>query len=388
VALSGNIRATVGGRVSRIETAQQLIISPAGDILISDFIERDPWYRTIAVVGEGTGHIIGLEGSAEIQSEGIWLPAEIDMPFLPGSVAKTAAASWLEIRFDDNNVIRLQASSEVALLALEDLADGSRQSKLELRAGKIWVIIESQDQPFEIETPGLIAGARGTKFRLDSPTGDQPPLIKTFEGTVTGYLGFEAIEVAENQQFDLLAGVTPLVLDALDEFNLQRDLFLNRPSLSITALPSVTASRSLSISGETNAPAIQTNATTIATEDGQFSFDVTLASGLNLIDVVAQWVEDGPKTSIVIPVIRSGRDALLFLDEPQSLTHHLVRLSGISDPGASITVTGLAKSYQTVAGQDGRFSLLVLVPAETRLTISTSNTFGEQSSEERLISLE
>ena len=248
---------------------------------------------------------------------------------------------------------------------------------------------ESDGQPFEIETPGLIAGVRGTKFRLDSPEEGQPPLLKTFEGAVTGYVGFEAVEVAEDQQFDVLAGVAPLVLDTLDEFNLQRDLFLNIPRLSLRAVPSLTESRTLSITGETDAPSVQTPTATIPADNCQFQFDVNLSSGLNLIEVQAQWVEGGPKTSLVIPVIRQGRDVLLFLDEPRLLAGRLARLSGLASPGTTLTVSGLARGYQYETGADGRFSLLVsLGRGQNLLTLTARNAFGETTSIERSIMVE
>ena len=103
----------------------------------------------------------------------------------------------------------------------------NRESSLETRMllnlvkGSVWLVVDAEDQNIQIITPGLIAGARGTTFRFIADSFD--PSIKAFDGTVYGVAGFTTINIPALKQFGAQTGLTELIIDDIDRFNLAKD---------------------------------------------------------------------------------------------------------------------------------------------------------------------
>jgi hypothetical protein len=55
VLLDGEAHLTFGARVFDLELGQQLVIPLEGEPSFSQYFERDPWYRDLTVLEEGTG---------------------------------------------------------------------------------------------------------------------------------------------------------------------------------------------------------------------------------------------------------------------------------------------------------------------------------------------
>ena len=416
VVLDGEGRVTFGGSVVVLPSGQQFVVNSEDETSLSTYFENDPWYLDLTPVGVGVGRTIGVQGSAEVQFKEVaeWQPVELEVDFVPVVLARTGDESWVELRFDDGSIARLQADTEVTVHELQEFEDGTRRSRIELHRGKVWAIVEGDGQPFEIETPGLVAGVRGTKLRVDAATEGEPPLLKTFEGEVAAVIGFETVEVATGEQFDPAAGVQALELDALDEFNLERDVLVVPPELSLASLPSITDEPTISVTGTTDAltvvvtgeeievaaettpetteaaPAETTAATgaeqgedtieNTAAEDAARAFDlsVPLKSGFNLVEARASYVPDGATAHAAQAVIRSGPDAFLALGEVQQLGS-LTRLSGVATPGAQVTLEGTDFETTTTASARGRFVLNILpdaVTAGATVTVTATSPLG------------
>ncbi len=358
--LSG--QATVANYVS-LKPAQQLSITPEGEASFSTFTEKDPWYRNFSLLGNGEARVIGLQGQAELSLGEDWQASFIDSIISVGSSVRTGADSWLELRFDDGNVVRLQANTELLLARLEDLedqADGSelRQTVLELRYGKVWVIVNTEEQPFKIETPGLIAGVRGTKFRLDAASEAEPALIKTFEGLVSSTIGFEETLVNEGQQFDPNAGVESLRLDALDEMNLAQDRLLNAPTLIFPELSFKALEGSFTVIGKTDPETLITvNGQSLSSEDGNFSSTVPLLSGFNLVRVTARAGENGVAAEKTFPIMKESPD--LFVDALIRETSTSFLIEGVATAGSSVNLSGLNLSLNSLANEQNRFEFVL-----------------------------
>jgi hypothetical protein len=361
VLLGGEARLTFEGRVLALELGQQLVIPLEGEPSFSQYFERDPWYKDLTVLAEGTGAVENFLGTAEIQkAAGDWAVSQMGDILEAGDAARTGDDSWLEFRFSDNTLLRLQANSEIVLKSLDNYDDGSRRTVVELREGKVWAVVE-EGAPFEIETPGLVAGVRGTKFRVDAPQDDEPALLKTFEGEVAGITGFETFDVNAGTQLDLETGVEPLQVDALDEFNLTRDLLITAPTLEST-LPDFTAEDSLTIEGSVDEGSLVTTiagdeAITVEATGGTFSDARQLNTGVNIVEVSAVLLEGGKRATIVKPVIRTGYDIFFELYEPE-ISGSSARLSGFVTPGSTLVVyTEIAEA--TVTPIQGYFELSV-----------------------------
>jgi hypothetical protein len=380
VLLAGEARVTIGAGVIVLEPGQQLVIPLEGEPGVSEYFERDPWYRDLVVLEEGTGVVENFLGTAEIQkAESEWVASQVGDVLGAGDAARTGAESWLEFRFSDNTLLRLQADSELFLKSLDTFADGSKRTVVELRRGKVWAVIED-GSPFEIETPGLVAGVRGTKFRVDAPEGDAPPLIKTFEGDVAGITGFEVFEVASGAQLDLEAGIVPLQTDALDEFNLTRDKLITAPTIEST-LPDFTQEERLSIQGNVDAGSLVTTrannlTTTLEAVSGTFSEERQLNRGVNIVEVSAVLLEGGKRASIVKPVIRTGYDIFFELYEPE-ISGNTATLSGFVTPDSTLVIRS-STTEQTLTPRNGYFETeLLLSEGETTVTLQLTTPLGD-----------
>lgn len=375
VLLSGEGRVTVGGSVVQLTPMQQLVIPEGGAPSLSTYFENDPWYLDLVAAGVGIARVIGFEGGADMQfaEEAVddgWEVVQLDAAFEPIVFARTADDSWLEVRFDDGNLLRLQADTELVVQRLEEFEDGTRRSLVQLRKGKIWAVVEGDGQPFEIETPGLVAGVRGTKLRVDAATDDEPPLLKTFEGEVAAVIGFETFEVTEGQQFDPEAGVEALVVDELDEFNLGRDVLVIAPDLTLSPLPSVVADPTVSVSGETDGLLVSAGAQEAQLETPEFTLNVPLKSGVNIVEVRSQFVPGGAAARSAQPVVRAEPDAFLDVREPERLGD-LVRLQGVATPGSTLEAQGAFGERRTVVSTEGRFRLILPLTADLTLTLTS-----------------
>lgn len=377
--LSGIGQVITGANVFKLNTGEQLVITNQAKT-VSNFQEQDPWYRSFTLTGEGLGRVIGFQGEAELFYNDSWQPATLRASFSPTMLARTGEASWLEIRFDDGNIIRLQALTELALLKLEDLEEGFRRSVLELRYGKVWAIVVNQGEPFQIETPGLIAGVRGTKFRLDASQDTSPALIKTFEGVVAGIVGFSETTVAEGQQFDLKSGVQALVIDSLDAFNLERDSLIIPPDLSLDPLPTSISATYVTITGLASPGSLVSlkGQSSSQTENGSFSLEARLQNGFNLIEVSARAKAMGAVSSQHIPIISTAK--AVFLDANVQSDQSSLLLWGVAPAGSHLEITGEFGKRETFSNAQGYFRLRL--PLSKALHLRASLSSGEFAEKE------
>ena len=358
VLLDGAAKVTLGGRVIELEPGQQITVSSEGQASLADYYERDPWYRDILSLGEGVGRVIGFQGEAELKQDADWQPSELGMLFEQGHVARTGPDSWLEFRFDDDNLVRLQADSQLLLSQLEDLDDGTRRTVLSLTYGKVWAVVESEGEPFEIETPGLVAGVRGTTFRIDAATGGEDALLKTFEGEVTGIVGFEAVEIEAGEQFEPETGLEPLELDALDSFNIVRDQIVNPPDLQLSEAPTITDEGTLVLEGSVAPASVLRQGNVVLDGDGEFELEYPLKDGFNLVSVTAQTAPGTATARYYRPVIRATYTPILELLELEPADGYM-RVIGLATPGAAMSITGAERTYRGRAARTGRFVIHV-----------------------------
>ena len=354
--LSGEAQIKLPDQVIYLTNSEQIVIDGVGAVHHSKFSETEPWYRNLSILGEGKGHIIGIKGQAEISRGNGWQNAKPEMLVEVGTSLRTHDATWLELRFDDDNLIRLQANTELVLKTLEDLENGLRQTVLELVYGKVWVIVETEGQPFQIETPGLIAGVRGTKFRLDAAEANEPALIKTFDGLVAGSQGFETTFVEEGKQFDSLAGLKILQIDELDQFNLNRDELLKLPQIRLEPVPSLTSNDSLTLSGNvTPGVRLSLGSQTQVAQSEDFLLNTKLKPGFNLLELYVYNDTSPDPRKLVFPVVRSSRD--IFVDALLKPFASGYVLNGVAPAGARIQIDTGFEQIETVADASSRFTV-------------------------------
>jgi len=155
------------------------------------------------------------EQPVEIKStDADWAPAGADSQLRTGSEVRTneTRTSRLVLR-GKKDVIRLPEQSHIQI---EKMTDDSEEVVINLKRGSVYTEVTTRDKPdaFQIRTPELTAGVRGTRFRVDATEGASA--VSVFEGvvhvtaTATGaYVTLKANEKAvvslDGQIMDLLA---------------------------------------------------------------------------------------------------------------------------------------------------------------------------------------
>lgn len=130
--------------------------------------------------------VYGMNKQAPIQVRNVaaaqWANAIEDTQLQVGSELKTneskSARMLLRGKKDE---LRLPEKSHIEI---EKLSDDSEEVVLNLRAGSVWVDVVPRSEPdaFQIRTPELTAGVRGTNFRVDRQSGSSK--VSVFAGTV------------------------------------------------------------------------------------------------------------------------------------------------------------------------------------------------------------
>lgn len=199
---------------------------------IKTFIEDDAWYDN-ELIGPGSVKVAALKGSVEVQKNQLWQKLQVNSTLQPDEVIRTGAKSWAEFTFEDDTYFRLNDSSQVRVLSIEKLSAGKRRVVLKLEQGTAWNVVQKGNGGYQFRTATLVAGVRGTVFRIDASD-----TIKVFEGTVTAGDDDTSIPIQMNQQFSPQQGTGSLKTDAVDVFNKNLDLLHKVPvTIQLDPLP-------------------------------------------------------------------------------------------------------------------------------------------------------
>lgn len=117
--------------------------------------------------------LIDFEGEVLIQKggENLWLPVEKDIPLEQGDHLKTGAKAFAEILVDDGSQIRMEENSEITLSELSaDFQTKSITASVYLWFGRMLSNLTRfahARSKFEVQTPTVVAGVRGTDFAIE-----------------------------------------------------------------------------------------------------------------------------------------------------------------------------------------------------------------------------
>jgi len=134
--------------------------------------------------------LIDFEGEVLVQKggENLWLPAEKEMPLEQGDHLRTGTKGFAEILIDDGSQIRLEENSEITLSELStDSQAKSITASVYLWFGRMLSNITRfahSRSKFEVHTPTVVAGARGTDFAVEVMDTKQTD-VGVFEGEVS-----------------------------------------------------------------------------------------------------------------------------------------------------------------------------------------------------------
>ncbi|MEW5947706.1 MAG: FecR domain-containing protein [bacterium] len=93
-----------------------------------------------------------------------WVAAEEEMLLAEGDRLRTGSGSRAECQFADNSIMRVNELSLVKVAA-----GGGGETVLDARSGGLWLRLKKlpPGSAFEVKTPSVVAGVRGTTFWVD-----------------------------------------------------------------------------------------------------------------------------------------------------------------------------------------------------------------------------
>ena len=130
---------------------------------------------------EREARVIFVKGDVKVQkaAQAGWIAAKEDMLLTDGDTAKTGKGAAIELSFDNEkkNVVRLEENSTAILR-------GKMLKQIELPQGRIRSLVKSlrKESSFEIKTPTVVAGARGSGWDVD--TSEKKDNVKAFEDEI------------------------------------------------------------------------------------------------------------------------------------------------------------------------------------------------------------
>ncbi len=211
--------------------------------------EAKPWYLE-KLAGLGAVRLEAFKGTVQRQNaeppNSPWQSMQASDSLEGEGVVRTGDASWAELGFEGGGYLRLGAQGRLRVLGLEKLVGGQRKVILMLEQGSAWNVVEKGKGNYELRTATLVAGVRGTVFRVDSSG-----LLKVLEGQVAASTkeGEQAVPTGQQVQNGLRGA---LVLDAVDRFNLERDRLRGAALKLEGGLPTQTVRRDLKLEFVTN----------------------------------------------------------------------------------------------------------------------------------------
>ncbi len=109
--------------------------------------------------------VTALQGQAEVLAPGSLtaLPAHLGLRVPPGSTVRTQADGRVELQFDDRSIVRLDHNTSIQLLSQP------AERGVMVTLGRIWTHVQSVlgVSKFQVKTPTVVAGARGTIIRAE-----------------------------------------------------------------------------------------------------------------------------------------------------------------------------------------------------------------------------
>ena len=112
--------------------------------------------------------------------------AVLGSAFKTGDRILTGPKSKVDIQIGKSSAIRLGANSNLEFTQLLNNVNGNSETRMLLNSGKIFATVtkENKNDSFNLSSPTMVAGVRGTAFILDIKK-DQIAVIKVVEGSVS-----------------------------------------------------------------------------------------------------------------------------------------------------------------------------------------------------------
>jgi hypothetical protein len=160
------------------------------------------------------------EGDVFVMKAGTddWVEAQVEMELEVGDTIKTGGNSTAEITFFDGSTMELEAGTQIEILSLDLACDTgvTTISLLQMIGDTISRVTEILDpaSSYEVETPGGVAGVRGSGLRIQVFVGnpnyaDGTTLVTNLEGNIYTIAQGVELQVPEGKQCLIIPGQPP-----------------------------------------------------------------------------------------------------------------------------------------------------------------------------------
>ena len=115
-------------------------------------------------------------------------PVTVDMALVEGDRVRTGANGFVSLELADGSHVSLPQNSEIEIGTLRRTAIvGSTDRVIRLKQGQVDSEVtpaKKQDDRFQIRSPSVVAGVRGTRFRVDYDGSQQQTAVEVLDGAV------------------------------------------------------------------------------------------------------------------------------------------------------------------------------------------------------------
>ena len=124
---------------------------------------------------QSAGQVVAQEGTAEVLRGGTsnWIPIVVQGEVFLHDELRTQAHSRLQVRFQDESVLTLAENTHLTVDEQIVQPAASLTSVFSLLVGKVRVFVtdryKAPGSKFEVHTPTVVAGVRGTEFIITYP---------------------------------------------------------------------------------------------------------------------------------------------------------------------------------------------------------------------------
>lgn len=136
-----------------------------------------------------SARVVAVKGSAERASGDAVAPLAVDATLTEGDRVRTGANGFVTLELADGTHMSMPPDSQLDLTTLRrTVLTGTLDRVFELRRGEIEsevTHLKKRDDRFQIRSPSVVAGVRGTRFRVNyDAAGNAATRVEVLDGTV------------------------------------------------------------------------------------------------------------------------------------------------------------------------------------------------------------
>jgi hypothetical protein len=136
-----------------------------------------------------SARVVAARGPVERASSNAFMPLSVDATLAEGDRVRTGANGFMTIELADGTHMSLPPDSQLDLTTLRrTVLTGTLDRVFELKRGTVdseVTHLKKRDDRFQIRSPSVVAGVRGTRFRVDyDDAGNATTRVEVLDGTV------------------------------------------------------------------------------------------------------------------------------------------------------------------------------------------------------------